>query len=166
MEQLLEQIKSCLRRQIEAHEALAPLLDEERRALVGIDLAAIHRCLRSKGEWTEQVRLAEAERQRAVSELMRALGLGERVPRLSELIDLLPAGERAEFRELRERLIWAVAAVHEGQSRNRSLAQRFQGVLQRSMTAVQEALASLPLYTTGAKLGHARMSGCVLSQQA
>jgi flagellar biosynthesis/type III secretory pathway chaperone len=166
LETLIQNLKTCLRQQIEAYEALAPILNEEKTALVQIDLPAIHRFAKRKAEIAEQARVLDDERNSIATELARTLGNRGPVPRLAQLIELLPEHERDEIRALREQLIWAIAAVHEGQGRNRSLAQRFQSLLQRSMSAVQEAMAALPLYTTGAKMGHSHIAGSVLSHQA
>jgi hypothetical protein len=166
LETLIKKLETCLTRQIEIYEALAPILNEEKEALVRIDLPSIHSCAQRKEELSASAQQLDEERNAIVADLARGLGHRGPLPRLAQIAALLPVGEGDEIRSLRERLIWAVAAVHEGQGRNRTLAHRFQSILQRSMRAVQEAVAALPLYTTGAELGHPHIAGSVLSQEA
>jgi hypothetical protein len=166
LEKHLEQLETSLIEQIRAHTALAALLDEERQALVGVSLDSIHSCARRKVELAEAIASAEQSRLRAMEALSQRLGLESQPVRLADLIDRLPAERRPRFEELRKRLLSILRTAQDSQERNRSLAERFLGVVSSSMEAIQRAVATLPLYNTSAKVGNAPWRGCVVSQQA
>ena len=81
-------------------------------------------------------------------------------------IEALPEGQRGVLAALRERLSAVVGAAVDGHGRNGRLANSFLEVLSRSMEAVQQAVASLPLYTTTGEVGQAHWRGCVVRQTA
>jgi FlgN protein len=166
LEQHLRQLEASLIEQIQAHTALAALLDEERRALVGVSLDSIHACARRKVELAQAIHAAEQLRLRATEALSQSLGLDPQPVRLADLIDHLPSGQRPRLEELRERLLSILRTTRDSQERNQTLAERFLGVVASSMEAIQRAVAALPLYNTSAKVGNAPWRGCVVSQQA
>lgn len=172
--QLFLELAQCLEDQIEAHEELVALLGEERRALAGLEVGAIHACAERKMEIGQRIAVAEARRRRVCESLGQILGLsapersGEPRPpvRMTEILARAPESHRPLLTDLRERLVEALETTGSGQRRNRTLCERFLGVMARSMEAVQSAVASLPLYNTTAKVGQPRARGVVVSQTA
>lgn len=164
---VLAGLERVLTAQAEAHERLAALLEDERRALARLDAAAVQRCAERKAEIAQHIAETEAERQRLIPAIQAHLTPGSAPAlRLADLIAALPAAQRPRFAALRERLLHSLTALIEGQGRNRSLAEHFFSLLARSMEAVQSAVAALPLYTPAARVGQARWRGCVLNQRA
>lgn len=166
MDHLLDALEASLRTHIEAHRELAALLDEERGALTGLDIDVIHTCINRKAVLAQHIQATERERRRLCRELTQALGLEEGPLRLETLIDHLPQWRRPALMHLRAELLEAMRLASDGNGRNRTLTVRFLSVLRDSMTAVQAAVATLPLYSSAAKVSQANWRGCVLKQTA
>jgi flagellar biosynthesis/type III secretory pathway chaperone len=157
---------------IEAHEEMGRLLDEERQALVHLELDKINACARAKAELAQRIQQSETQRQASADALAATLSLtpdpstGGPSVRLGQIIDALPEPRRGTLPEMRERLREIIEAVTRDQSRNQTLTQRFLGLLNGSMEAVYQAVASLALYTTKGEVGQTHWRGCVVRQTA
>lgn len=162
----LSELRESLIVLADAHESLRAVLDEEREALTTLDVKTIHACAHTKAELIQTIQTAEQHRRQATHALCEILGLEAEGIRLRHLIEKLPESCHAELHQLRDRLTHAANHAQERQSRNRSLTERFLGVLNGSMQAVHRALSAMPTYTTQGKVGQGHVRGCVVSQHA
>lgn len=159
-------LADCLTRLAEQHEALNATLDEERLALIQLDVAVIHACAERKAALAQAIDQTERSRQATVEALAQELGLTGPAPKLTQILDALPTSSRDTLIPLRDRVRAAVNGARDGQTRNLSLTDRFMGLLDRSLHSVHEALASLPVYTTKGHTAIGRGQGFVVSRTA
>ena len=96
-------LAACLRREIELAAGIVSTLDEQQKALLGLDLAGLEASVPALDELTEELRRAEGRRQAAAGVIAAGYGFDAGAP-LQELLAALPAAERRELEQARRRL--------------------------------------------------------------
>lgn len=141
-QEVLRGLLAALRRLSECHAALLEVKQQERDAVLAVDLAALEQANRRQDRLHIDVRIAERERARLASQLARHWQLDEATLTLRAICERLPAAEAAPLRQAGETLADQAARLREHNDANAVL-------IAQSLRFVQDALTALTGTATG-----------------
>jgi hypothetical protein len=142
----VDELVAILLAEARAYRQLVPLVEEEQRALVQADAAALAEVAGRREAWLGRLARLERDRQAALGRLAAVFGVEARTLTVSRLLELEP-GSAAALQPVRAELTSLLTGLVERHGKNRVVAERTLACLRGLFSKLVSALTGGPTYT-------------------
>ena len=163
MEHLLKKLIGLLEHTTELYQSLFAVVQNEKNAVVGLDLQQLNEACKAKDNLLLKLRILEEQREQVLARLADEIGCSARGLTLSQLSLRVDESYACRLVELSRNLLALIQSLQDATQQNKFLMLHSMQLIQGSYNLLSNIVAANPIYYRSGNLKNTNQTGKLLS---
>jgi flagellar biosynthesis/type III secretory pathway chaperone len=163
MEQLLKKLIGLLEHTMELYQSLLAVVQNEKNAVVGLDLQQLNEACKAKDNLLLKLRILEEQREQIMVRLAAEIGCSTRGLTLSQLSLRVDESYACRLIDLSRDLLALIQSLQDATQQNKFLMSHSMQLIQGSYNLLNNLMAANPLYHRSGNVQNTDQTGKLLS---
>jgi flagellar biosynthesis/type III secretory pathway chaperone len=159
MEHLLEKLLGLLEHATELYQSLYAVVQQEKDAVVGLNLQQLNRACKAKDNLLLKLRILEEQREQLMDKLASDLNCSPQEISLTQLSLWVEEPYAGKLRERSADLLSLIQTLQEANQQNKTLLSHSLELIHGSYNLLNNAMADSPVYHPGGDVQNNRQTG-------
>lgn len=159
MEHLLKKLIELLEHATELYQALLAVIEQEKDAVVGLNLQQLNRACKAKDNLLLKLRILEEQREQLMDKLASGLECSPQEISLTQLSQWVEEPYAGMLRERSTKLLLLIKTLQEANQQNKTILTHSLELIQGSYNLLNHAMAAGPVYYRGGDVQNNRQTG-------